>query len=81
MLVARFDPDAAEHLRETPLAADQAMFDLEDGRVEVRATVEDDETLRWWLLGFGSMVEVIQPQRLREAFRDEVVAMAGIYSV
>lgn len=80
MLVARFDPDAAEHLRETPLAADQAMFDLEDGRVEVRATVEDDETLRWWLLGFGSMVEVIQPQRLRETFRGEVVAMARIYS-
>ncbi|TCT26095.1 helix-turn-helix transcriptional regulator [Thermomonas haemolytica] len=81
MLVARFDPDAAEHLRETPLAADQAILDLKDGRVEVRATVEDDETLRWWLLGFGSMVEVIHPKRLRETFRDEVIAMVGVYSV
>jgi predicted DNA-binding transcriptional regulator YafY len=80
MLVARFDPDAAEHLRETPLAEDQAMFDLDDGRIEVRATVEDDETLRWWLLGFGSMVEVIRPLRLREIMREEVVSLTRMYS-
>lgn len=80
VLVARFDADAAEHLRETPLSTDQVITDLVDGRVEVRATVEEDETLRWWLLGFGSMVEVIEPERLRDGIRNEVVTMSSIYS-
>lgn len=65
-LVAKFDAGAVEHLREMPISLDQEIRDLEDGRVEVSATVEDDELLRWWLLGFGSFVEVATPISLRE---------------
>src|SRR3546814_5727027 len=63
-LVARFDAAAAEQLREMPISHDQVIRDLEDHLVEVSATVEDDELLRWWLLGFGRRVEVIAPAKL-----------------
>lgn len=65
-LVAWFDAPAAEHLRETPLSKDQTWCTIEaTGKVEVTATVEDGQPLRWWLLAFGSQVEVREPEALR----------------
>lgn len=52
-LEALFDADAARHLRETRLSEDQVLEDQPDGRVLVKATVQDTGELRWWLLGFG----------------------------
>lgn len=67
-LVVRFDAAAAEHLYETPVSADQSLIPVEDGeRVELRATVDDDDQLHWWLLGFGPQVEVVAPRALRES--------------
>ncbi|RDI98943.1 WYL domain-containing protein [Dyella solisilvae] len=80
-LVAHFDQAAAEHLRETPLSPDQTIKALDDGsRLEVEATVENDETLRWWLLGFGDMVEVRQPRSLRKELRDHAEGMWKAYT-
>jgi predicted DNA-binding transcriptional regulator YafY len=79
-LVARFTPEAAEHLRETRLSADQQIVDLPDIRsVEVTATVESDQTLRWWLKAFGSSVEVMEPAELREEIRQEAIKAASQY--
>lgn len=67
-LVARFEPTAAEHLSESPLSADQTLESIDGGtRTELRATVEDDDQLHWWLLGFGPQVEVTSPESLRAA--------------
>lgn len=79
-LVARFDAAAARHLRDTPVAKDQMMVDLADGRVELTATLESDETLRWWLLGFGSKVEVMAPSALREEMLNELTTAACAYA-
>ncbi len=70
-LVARFDAGAAKSLLETPLSADQAHAELEDGRVEIRATLSDSERLRWWLKAFGSEVEVVEPEQLRQSLRED----------
>lgn len=79
-LVAWFDEAAAEHLRETPLSQDQVLKPLGDGsRVELTATVESDETLRWWLLGFGGMVEVREPAGLRKEFAESVKTLRQHY--
>lgn len=78
-LRARFAADAAYHLHETPLAADQTLTPLDDGRVELTGTVQDTAQLRWWLLGFGSGVEVIAPAALRAEFRLEVERLAALY--
>ena len=78
-LRARFDADAAYHLHETPLSRDQQLERLADGRVELSATVHDTAQLRWWLLGFGSGVEVVEPRALRDEFRDEAERLTAVY--
>lgn len=61
----RFDTGAAFHLAETPLAEDQRLHPPARGTVDVEATVRDTAQFRWWLLGFGEAVEVIEPESLR----------------
>ena len=67
-LEAMFRHGAAFHLHDTPLSADQVITELDDERVLVRATVENTAALRWWLLGFGELIEVLAPADLREEF-------------
>lgn len=78
-LVANFDARAAEHLREMPISIDQSMRELDGGRVEVSATVENDELLMWWLLGFGRGVRVESPGTLRKAVKVELQAASNQY--
>jgi predicted DNA-binding transcriptional regulator YafY len=78
-LEAVFSRGAHLHLRDTPLSADQVLTALDDERVLVRATVENTAELRWWLLGFGELVEVRAPTDLREEFRTRATTMAAVY--
>lgn len=80
-LVARFDVDAAAHLEETPLSRDQVMRHIDNGeRIEVHATVELDETLKWWLLAFGDMAEVVKPAALRKEFAEHARGLIAYYT-
>jgi predicted DNA-binding transcriptional regulator YafY len=38
---------------------------IDDDRERLMATVKDTQELRWWLLGFGEGVEIIEPASLR----------------
>ena len=67
-LKARFDSTAAYHLRESKLAVDQQLKELDNDRVLLTATVPDSSEIRWWLLGFGDQVEVLGPKKLRAEF-------------
>lgn len=60
--------ELAEILRETPLAvrgmpprSNQTMMPETDGRVRVRAMVNDSWQLRWWLRAQGEAVELVSP--------------------
>jgi predicted DNA-binding transcriptional regulator YafY len=75
-----FDAGTAHHLRETPLSGDQTLVNHPDGRVLLTATVIDSARLRWWLLGFGQLVEVLSPAPLRSAFADIVRTLHQRYS-
>ena len=79
-LEALFSAAAGKHLLETPLSADQHVKEEKDGRLRVKATVQDTRQLRWWLLGFGSAVEVLAPRKLQTEFSAIAAKMAGIYS-
>ena len=79
-LVARFDQYAAQPMLEAPLSADQDSKVLEDGRIEIAATVMNTNQLFWWLLGFGSNVEVVAPKSLRKNFIEEIEILASRYS-
>lgn len=66
LLVARFTRAVGEHLLESPLSREQTCEIVDDGdRIEVTASVEHDDHLEWWLLGFGPHVEVYAPPALR----------------
>ncbi|MBL7005337.1 MAG: WYL domain-containing protein [Gammaproteobacteria bacterium] len=78
-LELKFSISAAQHLKETPLSDDQAIKD-ENGFSIVKATVLDSLQLRWWLMGFGEFVEVINPKKLREEFKQTAEKMSKMYS-
>lgn len=60
-LVAAFSPEAASLFEEAPMAVDQRLIALSDGRIRLTATVPNTRELRSWLKGFGSAVEVLRP--------------------
>lgn len=80
-LVMRMDRPAAEHLLETPLSKDQTWTATHDGQhATIHATVDDDETFRWWLLGFADQLEVLQPHDLRHFMSETANNMAALYT-
>lgn len=79
-LKASFEKDATIHLEETPLSNDQMLTELPDGNVLVEATVADTGQLRWWLMGFGGRVEVLEPQGLREEIKAHASKMMSKYA-
>lgn len=64
-LEAWFECGAAEHLIECPLSPDQTV-EWEDDWALIKATVQDTEQLRWWLLGFADGVIVEKPRGLKK---------------
>ncbi|MEI8102695.1 MAG: WYL domain-containing protein, partial [Chlorobium sp.] len=78
-LKAIFEQDAAIHLEETLLSEDQLLTDQGDGNVLVEATVADTRQLRWWLLGFGGRIEVLEPEGLRGEMKGHVAKMMERY--
>lgn len=79
-LVARFTTAAAEHLWETPLSLDQEILPDKSGWVRLQATLADTVQLRWWLMGFGEGVEVLEPVLLRDEFASMVQSLNKIYN-
>jgi len=72
--------DAAFHLGERALSDDQSISEHSDGRMLLTATVQDTNELRWWLLGFGDQIEVMEPIALREYFTEIVGKLACCYT-
>lgn len=68
-----------KHLLETPLSDDQKIKIMPDGRYQVSATVMDSLQIRWWLLGFGDQIEVLQPKSLRNEFAKISQNMCHLY--
>ena len=78
-LRALFHAGAGAHLTESRLAPDHRATERKDGSVLVEATVADTAELRWWLAGFGSLVEVLGPVELRGEFRGVARRLSDIY--
>lgn len=72
-------PEVAEHLAERRLSSDQRITRQTGNRILVEASVADTQELRWWLLGFGSAVEVLSPAPLRKEFASQARAMRTMY--
>ncbi|MBT3966559.1 MAG: WYL domain-containing protein [Gammaproteobacteria bacterium] len=76
-----FSKEAALHLDETPLSRDQELSNTQDERVRLTATVRNTDRLRWWLRGFGHLVEVISPSTLRNEFIELTKLNASLYRI
>jgi len=70
----------ANYLEERPLHKDQQLTACDDGSYLLESTAIDTNELRWWLLGFGANIEVLEPDYLRDEFRKIADAMANTYS-
>lgn len=81
-LVARFRREAGLHLQETRLSDDQVVVDRDGDPDHLRlaATVRDTAQLRWWLLSFGSNVEVFEPATLRADLAQHARSMHQTYA-
>ena len=76
-----FSSMAGFHLTETPISKKQILKQLEDGRYLLKAKLPDSSQLRWWLLGFGSQIEVIRPVSLRQEFEQTAKSFSRIYKI
>jgi len=79
-LKARVSRHIAFHLQERPLHEDQQLTDTGDGSWLLESTAQDTNELRWWLLGFGENIEVLEPSALRDEFARIAHAMAARYA-
>jgi proteasome accessory factor B len=65
-VVLRFRPDVAGRVMEASWHPSQRVAELADGSLEWRATVAGTIEIRLWILSWGSDVEVLAPEALRE---------------
>jgi len=75
----RFAPEAAGYIREKVWHESQEITPEEDGSVVFEAEVAGLEEVRFWVLGWGSLAEVLEPEALREAVRAEARALVERY--
>jgi len=78
-LKLRFSKYDAQHLLETPLSKNQLSHEDGNDFVIIEAEVLNNLELRWWLQGFGSKVEVLQPIELRGEFVSLAEDLAKTY--
>lgn len=78
-LVVSMDENASLHLIERPLSPDQTTAVQADQRIHVAASVIDIEEMTWWLLGFGSALEVLGPPAVRARIAKTVQAATVFY--
>jgi len=81
MFKALFSKAAALHLRERALSDDQTIVEQNDGRVLIKASIQNTSELRWWLLGFGDQVEVLEPQSVRDEMISVIKSSAKRYGI
>lgn len=79
-LKLRLGRDVRSYLEERPLSGDQRVAPLKDGHcASLTATVQDTMSLRWWLMSFGSGIEVLAPKKLRNAMAEALDKAARQY--
>lgn len=78
-LVAVFSRKTAERLAETKLDERQMLIPRDDGRTTLTAEVKFSGQFLWWLLSYGSNVEVLEPPELRALIATTLKDAAGQY--
>ncbi|MBL0715969.1 MAG: WYL domain-containing protein, partial [Desulfosarcina sp.] len=75
----RFAPRVAGYIQEKIWHRSQRLTRQEDGGVIFEAEVAGTQEIKHWIMQWGRQAEVLAPDRLREAIRNEAAAMAANY--
>lgn len=78
-VVLRFRPAIAARVRQSTWHPSAVLTELPDGGVELRLRVASDIEMRPWVLGWGSLVEVLEPASLREHVAASMAEGARMY--
>ncbi|WP_166831353.1 helix-turn-helix transcriptional regulator [Thalassoroseus pseudoceratinae] len=79
-VVLRFQPMVAKNVAEVRWHKTQQIFWNDDGTLEFQVVVDGLTEIRWWILGYGAQVEVLEPLQLRNNIRDSIEQMRQIYA-
>ena len=71
-VAVRFSEEQAPFIRERIWHPSQNLEELPDGRVVLRLRAGGFYEIRSWVLSFGAAAEVLEPEELREAVREEM---------
>ena len=77
-VVVRFAEEQAPYIRERIWHQSQELEELEDGRVVLRLRAGGFYEIKSWVLSFGAAAEVLEPEELRAAVREEMRAALGL---
>ncbi len=75
----KFHPRAAHRVGETRWHQSEQVEILEDGYLLWRALIDEPREMLPWVRGWGSDVEVIEPQWMREEVSEDVLRLASLY--
>lgn len=73
----KFDKRTAAWVKDRVWHPSQQMTPLKDGQLLMTLQVADTRELLGWILSFGSGVQVLKPEHLREAVRQEAKRLLG----
>jgi CRISPR-associated endonuclease/helicase Cas3 len=76
-----FSQRVAQRVRETRWHRSEQVELLEDGSLLWRALIAEPREMMPWIRGWGSDVEVIEPENVRQELADETRKLAKIYGV
>jgi predicted DNA-binding transcriptional regulator YafY len=75
----RFSPEVAGYVKESIWHESQKITDEKDGSILFEAEVAGTDEIRFWVMGWGSHAEVLEPEALREQFLAEAKILLGRY--
>jgi proteasome accessory factor B len=76
----RFQPFAAQLVRERTWHHSQKMRELPDGRLELHLQLGSLEEIERWILSWGDEAEVLEPAKLRRRLRELGKKFAATYA-
>ncbi len=79
-VVLRFQPMVAKNVAEVRRHKTQQIFWNDDETLDFQVVVDGLTEIRWWILGYGAQVEVLEPLELRRDIRNAIQQMQQIYS-
>ena len=80
-VVLRFSREVAHRVRETRWHRSEQVEEQPDGRLIWRARVAASQEMLPWIRGWGSDVEVLEPEKLRSVLKREAQSLAELYKI